>query len=47
MKTRYRADHKWGIGLHRITQRYVMIVGAVHVSAGSWMPIIQLTTYVL
>ncbi|KAI0260365.1 hypothetical protein BC834DRAFT_900958 [Gloeopeniophorella convolvens] len=35
-----------GIGIGGITQRDVRIIGAVHVSAGSWMPIIQLTKYV-
>ncbi|KAH9967384.1 hypothetical protein BC827DRAFT_1123100 [Russula dissimulans] len=37
----------WEIGgEHGILQRDVKIIGAVHVSAGSWMPIIQLTRYV-
>jgi hypothetical protein len=33
--------------MHDITQRHVKIIGAIHVSAGSWMPIVQLTEYVL
>ena len=37
----------WEIGTHGITQTHVKIIGAVHVSAGSWMPIMQLTGYVL
>jgi hypothetical protein len=28
-------------------QRDVKVIGAVHISAGSWMPIVQLTGYVL
>ena len=41
-------DPNWriGVGMHDISQRHVKIIGAVHVSAGSWMPIIQLTEYV-
>jgi hypothetical protein len=37
----------WEVGAHGITQNHVKIIGAVHVSAGSWMPIMQLTGYVL
>jgi len=40
------ADPRWCIA-HGITQRHVRVIGAVHVSAGSWQPIIQLTRYVL
>ncbi|KAH9961954.1 hypothetical protein BC827DRAFT_1267307 [Russula dissimulans] len=36
-------DPRWGIGTHGITQSHIKVIGAVHVSAGSWMPIIQLT----
>jgi len=39
-------DPKWVIGPHNITQLHVKIIGAVHVTAGSWMPIIQLTRYI-
>jgi hypothetical protein len=36
-------DPNWRIGTDNITQRQVKIIGAVQVSAGNWMPIIQLT----
>ncbi|KAH8989131.1 hypothetical protein EDB92DRAFT_2004587 [Lactarius akahatsu] len=40
-------DPRWQIGGHGgITQAEVKVIGAIHVSAGSWMPIIQLTRYV-
>jgi len=42
----YGGDVNWRIGIHGITQGHVKIIGAVHVSAGSWMPIIQLTEHV-
>ena len=29
-----------------ITQEEVKVIGAIHVSAGCWMPILQLTRYV-
>lgn len=41
------ANPAWRIGAHGIMQNHVKIIGAVHVSAGSWMPIMQLTEYVL
>jgi len=41
------ADPIWAIAPHGITHRHVKVIGAVHVSAGSWMPIIQLTGFVL
>ncbi|KAH9051297.1 hypothetical protein EDB83DRAFT_1301143 [Lactarius deliciosus] len=41
-------DPRWQIGEHGgITQAEVKVIGAIHVSAGSWMPIIQLTRYVI
>ncbi|KAH9172482.1 hypothetical protein EDB89DRAFT_2242924 [Lactarius sanguifluus] len=41
-------DPRWQIGGHGgITQAEVKVIGAIHVSAGSWMPIIQLTRYVI
>jgi hypothetical protein len=40
-------DPRWGIGVHGTTQNDVKIIGAVHVSPGSWMPIIQLMSRVL
>jgi hypothetical protein len=36
----------WKIGPSGITRHHIKVIGAVHVSAGSWMPIIQLTEYV-
>jgi hypothetical protein len=37
-------DPQWKIGMHAgITQEQVKVIGAIHVSPGSWMPIIQLT----
>ncbi|KAI0260366.1 hypothetical protein BC834DRAFT_549127 [Gloeopeniophorella convolvens] len=36
----------WAIGQGGVTQNDVKIIGAVHISAGCWMPILQLTTYV-
>ena len=39
-------DPRWQIGMpNGITMEEVMVVGAIHVSAGSWMPIIQLTRH--
>jgi len=35
----------WLIGPQGITQHHIKIIGAVHVAAGTWMPIIQLTGY--
>ncbi|KAN0133464.1 hypothetical protein V8E53_008632 [Lactarius tabidus] len=40
-------DRRWQIGMHGIRQEHVKILGVVHVSAGSWMPILQLTYYVI
>ncbi|KAH9998491.1 hypothetical protein BJV74DRAFT_202392 [Russula compacta] len=37
----------WGIGAGGIQGSDIIIIGAVHVSAGSWMPILQLNRYVL
>jgi len=37
------ANDRWRIGTNGITQDHIKIIGVVHVSAGSWMPIIQLT----
>ena len=41
-------DRRWQIGIlpEGITADEVKIIGAIHVSAGSWMPIIQLTRHV-
>ncbi|KAI0296427.1 hypothetical protein BC826DRAFT_899026, partial [Russula brevipes] len=32
---------RWRIGFNGITRNDVILVGVVHVSSGSWMPIIQ------
>ncbi|KAH9971267.1 hypothetical protein BJV74DRAFT_783725, partial [Russula compacta] len=32
----------WLIGDHRITPGHIILIGVVHVSQGSWMPILQL-----
>lgn len=40
------ADPSWCIGPQGFTQRHIRVIGAVHVSAGTWMPIIQLTVWV-
>ncbi|KAH9051301.1 hypothetical protein EDB83DRAFT_1301293 [Lactarius deliciosus] len=41
-------DPRWQIGTRGgITQAEVKVIGAIHVSANSWMPIIQLTRYVI
>ncbi|KAH9164875.1 hypothetical protein EDB89DRAFT_1858896 [Lactarius sanguifluus] len=43
-----RVHPRWQIGGHGgITQAEVKVIGAINVSAGSWMPIIQLTRYVI
>jgi hypothetical protein len=40
-------DPRWEIGVHGITQNDVKIIGAIHVSYETWMPIIQLISHVL
>ncbi|KAI9463777.1 hypothetical protein F5148DRAFT_194849 [Russula earlei] len=47
MASDHVADPRWRIGMQGITQSDVKIIGAVHVSSGTWMPIIQLARYVL
>ena len=44
----YTDDHveRWRTGPGGITRVDVIVIGAVHVSAGSWMPILQLNRYV-
>ncbi|KAI0256033.1 hypothetical protein BJV78DRAFT_1118101, partial [Lactifluus subvellereus] len=41
--------YRWRIeqGQDPIRRNDIMIIGAVHVSAGSWMPILQLNRYIL
>ncbi|KAH9029308.1 hypothetical protein EDB83DRAFT_2229930, partial [Lactarius deliciosus] len=38
---------RWQIGLSGIQRSDIIVIGAVHVSAGSWMPILQLNRYIL
>jgi hypothetical protein len=38
----YEGDQKYLIGDQRITPRDIILIGAVQVSQGSWMPILQL-----
>jgi hypothetical protein len=40
----HQGDPRWRIAPngHGITQNDIILVGVVHVSSGSWMPIIQL-----
>ena len=37
---------QWQIGPGGIQRSDIIIIGAVHVSAGSWMPIMQLNRYI-
>ncbi|KAH9034899.1 hypothetical protein EDB85DRAFT_966951 [Lactarius pseudohatsudake] len=37
----------WEIGPCGIRRNDIMVIGAIHVSAGSWMPILQLSRYIL
>lgn len=36
----------WRIGLGGIQSSDIIIIGAVHISAGSWQPIMQLNRYI-
>ncbi|KAF8274597.1 hypothetical protein EI94DRAFT_1825553 [Lactarius quietus] len=38
---------KWRIGPRGIQPSDIIVIGAIHVSAGSWMPILQLNRYIL
>ncbi|KAI9442285.1 hypothetical protein H4582DRAFT_2054763 [Lactarius indigo] len=38
---------RWEIGPNGIRRRDIIVIGAIHVSAGSWMPILQLNRYLL
>jgi hypothetical protein len=42
-----RRRRYWRIGEGGIVREDIMIIGAIHVSAGSWMPILQLNCYIL
>ena len=39
-------EARWRIGPGGITRDDVIIIGVVHVSQGSWQPILQLRRYV-
>ncbi|KAH9003671.1 hypothetical protein EDB86DRAFT_2265584 [Lactarius hatsudake] len=40
-------DPRWRIGPSGITKDHVILIGIVHVSQGSWQPILQLNGYVI
>jgi len=40
-------DANWRVGAGGITKEQVILIGAVHVSQGSWQPILQLNRYVM
>ena len=40
-------DSRWRIGSGGIARDEVIVIGVVHVSQGSWQPILQLRRYVL
>ena len=40
-------DSNWRIGPGGIAKEDVILIGAVHVSQGSWQPILQLNRYVM
>ncbi|KAH9044858.1 hypothetical protein EDB84DRAFT_1558939 [Lactarius hengduanensis] len=40
-------DPRWRIGPGGITRDHVILIGVVHVSQGSWQPILQLNRYVI
>jgi len=39
-------DPRWRIGEGRILPQDIIIIGAIHVSSGSWQPILQLNRYI-
>lgn len=43
----HQGDPRWRIGFNGITRNDVILVGVIHVSSGSWMPIIQLNRHLL
>ncbi|KAI0295955.1 hypothetical protein BC826DRAFT_256982 [Russula brevipes] len=45
-QTRSIDDGRWIIGEGGINRTNIRVIGAVHVSAGSWMPILQLNVWV-
>jgi hypothetical protein len=40
-------DPNWRVGAGGITKEQVILIGVVHVSQGSWQPILQLNRYVV
>jgi len=40
-------DPNWRVGAGGITKGQVILIGVVHVSQGSWQPILQLNRYVV
>jgi len=40
-------DPNWRVGAGGITKEQVILVGVVHVSQGSWQPILPLNRYVV
>lgn len=40
-------EARWRIGPNGITKDHVILIGAVHISQGSWQPILQLNRYVI
>ncbi|KAF8274598.1 hypothetical protein EI94DRAFT_1794363 [Lactarius quietus] len=38
---------QWQIGPQGIQRSEIIVIGAIHVSAGSWMPILQLSRYII
>ncbi|KAH9025338.1 hypothetical protein EDB84DRAFT_1273527, partial [Lactarius hengduanensis] len=41
-----KVSQRWQIGLSGILRSNIIVIGAVHVSTGSWMPILQLNRYI-
>ena len=41
------SDQRWRIGHGGINRANIRVIGAVHVSTGSWMPILQLNFFVI
>jgi hypothetical protein len=39
-------DPRWRIGDEGIQRHEIMIIGAVQVSSGGWMPLMQVTRYI-
>ena len=39
-------DLRWMIGAGGISREEVIVIGTINVSAGSWMPILQVNRYV-